>query len=87
MKGLAAVSPNNPAGTVSRDYYSENREIMSYETSISQAIQEAKIGSSRLQRVTASKLPNFVQPEASLRHFHFQMGTHHHLKKYQKPMI
>ncbi len=63
VKGLAAVSPNNPAGTVSRDYYSEIGEIMSYETSISQAIQEAKIGNSRLQRITALKLPNFVQPK------------------------
>ena len=60
-KGLEAVSPNNPAGQVSRDYFSEIEAIMSQESSITQAIQDAKIGNARLQRFDEQIFPSVFQ--------------------------
>ncbi|MCC7304550.1 DUF4012 domain-containing protein [bacterium] len=60
-KGFASVSPNNPAGTVSRDYYNEIGDIMKNESMLTQAIQDAKIGDGRIQRVEVGKFPYFLE--------------------------
>lgn len=56
-KGFSVVSPNNPAGTVSRDYFTEIGQIMSKESFITQSVQDAKIGNARLQRVNVNTFP------------------------------
>lgn len=61
LKGFSEVSPNNPAGTVSRDYFSEIDQIMAKQTAVTQAVQDAKIGNSRIQRLDPLEFPTPVR--------------------------
>lgn len=60
-KGLSNATPNNPSGTVSRDYFAEIEEIMAQQQQFTQAVQDAKIGALQMQRVSITQLPSFVQ--------------------------
>ncbi len=61
LKGFSEVSPNNPAGTVSRDYFTEIDQIMAKQTAVTQAVQDAKIGNSRIQRLNPLDFPSPVR--------------------------
>jgi len=60
-KGLAAVTPNQVVPTSRTDYSAEIAQMMSKETAIIQANQNAKLGNSRLQRLDVSAFPSTVQ--------------------------
>lgn len=63
VDGLKNLSPNNPAGTVSRDYYQDIGQMISHRSALIQAVQDAKIGNSRLQRIEISRYPLGVQQQ------------------------
>jgi nucleoside-diphosphate-sugar epimerase len=62
VQGFASISPNNPAGTVTRDYYTEIEQVMAQKQAFSKGVQEARVGALQLKAIDETTFPSFLRP-------------------------